>query len=236
MRNLPTGRTAGGIEARLTLRLPKACTVPALCTTMGDKFADVEVSLEPQLLESLVVLSKRLPESLALELRPYLAPSISPSKGKTNTIPYALLLHISKWTRTDEGAEALRGPDSPLEPASYSMVALLAGTRTSPNRIFPPAPRPLDDPKREINDRKAIVTVLNALMSIIGAGAAAWYAAHSVGWRDEWVRAFLLHHQLTCSHIAAVHYVESHPRAPRLDCGRSRRACALSHLGGAHKI
>ncbi|KAI0031269.1 hypothetical protein K488DRAFT_38916, partial [Vararia minispora EC-137] len=153
---------------------------------MGDDFSDVEVSLEPQLVESLVQISTLLPSSLASLLAPHLSPSGHPG-SMAPTIPYSVLLDISKWTRTDEGGVALHRHSPSLSPASYSMITLLAGTRTSPNRVFPPAPPlPAADMRREVNDRRVIAAVINALVSIVGAGVAAWYAAHSVGWRDEW--------------------------------------------------
>jgi len=44
---------------------------------------------------------------------------------------------------------------------------------------------------REISDRRAIIAVLNAILSVICTGAAAWWAAQRTGWRDEWVREHL---------------------------------------------
>jgi len=66
------------------------------------------------------------------------------------------------------------------------MIALLAGTTTSPERKFPAyiPPDPHADQKREYQDRKAVTALLNALLSIIGSGAATWWAAE--GWRPEW--------------------------------------------------
>lgn len=79
-----------------------------------------------------------------------------------------------------------------LNPRSYEMVSLLAGSTTSPERRFPSHMGETDDPlahaRREINDRKAVVTLINALLSIGGSGAATWYATGVAGWRNEWVR------------------------------------------------
>jgi hypothetical protein len=71
------------------------------------------------------------------------------------------------------------------------MIALLAGSTTSPEKRFPPheRARPEHDLKREMNDRKAVVAVTNSLLSIAGAGFATWWATGVAGWRDEWVRA-----------------------------------------------
>ena len=71
------------------------------------------------------------------------------------------------------------------------MVALLAGTRTSPDKKFPQLPHSLtraESAARDIGDRRAIIAVLNALLSVICTGAATWWAAQRTGWRDEWVR------------------------------------------------
>jgi hypothetical protein len=70
------------------------------------------------------------------------------------------------------------------------MVALLAGARTSPDKKFPALPRVptrSEGAAREISDRRAIVAVLNAILSVICTGAAVWWAAQRTGWRDEWV-------------------------------------------------
>ena len=84
-----------------------------------------------------------------------------------------------------------------LNPRSYEMVSLLAGSTTSPERKFPPHMGETNDPlahaRREINDRKAVVTLINALLSIGGSGAAIWYATGVVGWRNEWVRIHSLY-------------------------------------------
>jgi hypothetical protein len=113
----------------------------------------------------------------------------------TLTVPYSLLYSISKWTRTEEGIAALSA--NSLNPRSYEMVSLLAGSTTSPERKFPPHKAetndPLTDARREINDRKAVVTLINALLSIGGSGAATWYATGVAGWRNEWVRIHSSH-------------------------------------------
>ena len=70
------------------------------------------------------------------------------------------------------------------------MVALLAGTKTSPERKFPDVPRVSqdDESQRARNDRRAIVALLNALLSVIGSGVATWWAAQHLSWENEWVR------------------------------------------------
>ncbi|KAA1468806.1 hypothetical protein DENSPDRAFT_542851 [Dentipellis sp. KUC8613] len=186
----------------------------------ADKFDDVDVSLEPQLFDALRPLPPLLPSSLADQLSPHLpsrehdasipSPSsisasalASPSaasassEARAATIPYTLLLSISKWSRTAAGEAALAAHIPPLAPQAYTMVSLLAGTRTSPNRKFPTVQRRDDDHRmqevaRGVNDKRAIIAVLNGLLSVGGAGAAAWVAAQRTGWRDEWKVLFAL--------------------------------------------
>jgi len=157
---------------------------------------DANISFAHGLADRLEPLKRILPPHLAAPI-PSLPPSWSPSTATTSTptIPYSLLYSISKWTRTAEGTAALSA--SSLNPRSYEMVSLLAGSTTSPERKFPPHKAEFNDPladrRREINDRKALVTLINALLSIGGSGAATWYATGVAGWRNEWVRIHLLH-------------------------------------------
>ena len=156
------------------------------------------ISLTHDLADRLQPLKQILPTRLAALIpsspSPPSQPTATTSSGSattsTPTIPYSLLYSISKWARTEEGAGALSA--NSLNPRSYEMVSLLAGTTTSPERNFPPHRAEPDDPladtRREINDRKAVVTLINALLSIGGSGAATWYATGVVGWRSEWVR------------------------------------------------
>ena len=158
---------------------------------------DANISFAHDLADRLEPLKRILPPHLTA-LIPSSPPSRPPStaaKTSTPTIPYSLLYSISKWTRTVEGAAALSA--SSLNPRSYEMISLLAGSTTSPERKFPPhkveSNDPLADSRREINDRKAVVTLINALLSIGGSGAATWYATGVAGWRNEWVRIHLFH-------------------------------------------
>jgi len=160
----------------------------------------VNISFTHDLADRLEPLKRILPPHLAASI-PSLPPSLSPSTPSdsvttsTPTIPYSLLCSISKWSRTVEGAAGLS--TSSLNPRSYEMVSLLAGSTTSPERKFPPhkveSNDPLADRRREINDRKAVVTLINALLSIGGSGAATWYATGVAGWRNEWVRIHSFH-------------------------------------------
>ena len=149
--------------------------------------ANLTVSLEPHLIEILQPLVGTIPAPLSAELSQLLSQTASSSSP---TISYALLQSISRWARTEEAAEAFGSKTPPLDPLAYNMVALLAGTRTSPNKRFPQMPHSSSRSEiaaRDISDRRAIVAVLNALLSVICTGAATWWAAQRTGWRDEWV-------------------------------------------------
>ncbi|OCB89994.1 hypothetical protein A7U60_g2850 [Sanghuangporus baumii] len=102
-------------------------------------------------------------------------------------IHHDLLTQISRWARSDDGQARLRAAQ--LNPRNYdNMVSLLAGTRTSPSSKPPPDVPPDSESRvqRELNDRKALVAVINGLLSIGCAGGAVWWAADRLGWRDEW--------------------------------------------------
>lgn len=192
-----------------TRRSPSRAT-PAIICTMSTA-SDVNISLEPHLAETLEPLVSILPDNLCTELSAVLGAASPSSRSPPATTPppsprnaaysrplirHSLLSAISTWTRTAEGRAALAAHEPPLEPNSYAMVALLAGTRTSPEKKFPDVPVtiPGADARKELNDRRAVTAVLNALLSIFGAGAATWWAAGRLGWRDEWVSGF----QSTC--------------------------------------
>ncbi|KAL5492359.1 hypothetical protein ACEPAI_3806 [Sanghuangporus weigelae] len=134
-----------------------------------------------------------LESHLALSLRPLL--SVLPPELCSNLaaeldlveIHYDLLTQISRWARSDAGQARLRAAQ--LNPRNYdNMVSLLAGTRTSPSSKPPPDMPPDSESRvqRERNDRKALVAVMNGLLSIGCAGGAVWWAADRSGWRDEW--------------------------------------------------
>ncbi|KAF9648888.1 hypothetical protein BDM02DRAFT_3114750 [Thelephora ganbajun] len=162
----------------------------------------VNISFTHDLADRLEPLKRILPVYLAAPI-PLLPTSLSPSTAVTTsdsattptpTVPYSLLYSISKWTRTEEGAAALAA-DS-LNPRSYEMVSLLAGSTTSPDRKFPPHKAEINDPladtRREIDDRRTVVTLINALLSIGGSGTATWYATGAAGWQNEWRALFSL--------------------------------------------
>lgn len=156
------------------------------------KAPELNVSLEPHLIQALIPLLPLLPSSLATELSPYLSTETLNKKSSptTSTIPYNLLHSISHWSRTSPGISTLHSASPPLEVHDYSMIALLAGTTTSPERKFAsyvPPKEPEDVEKERARERKAITTLVNGLLSVGGSGAAAWWASASTGWRDEWV-------------------------------------------------
>ncbi|KAF8889373.1 hypothetical protein BD779DRAFT_1439437 [Infundibulicybe gibba] len=145
--------------------------------------SELNISLEPHLLESLKVLPLNLPSNLADLLGPYIG--INPPA----TIPYSTLRAISTWSRTEAGVQALRKSSPPLDPSKYTMISLLAGTTTSPERKFPthvPEREPQDIAAEQAKERKSITALLNALLSIGGSGFAVWWAAEKLHWRNEW--------------------------------------------------
>ncbi|KAI0077712.1 hypothetical protein K474DRAFT_1568093, partial [Panus rudis PR-1116 ss-1] len=157
----------------------------------------LNVSLEAHLAEILRPLLPLLPPDIANELTSALAALSSSAdqhaSSRQSTVPlisYTLLQRISSWTRSSEGKNALSHQHPPLDPLAYSMVALLAGTRTSPDRKFPDMPITIQTPEEEAsrarNDRRAIVALLNALLSIVGSGAAVYWASQHLAWRLEW--------------------------------------------------
>ena len=169
-----------GFRPRLSLQV----------TTSMDMNHELNISLGPHLQETLGHVSILLPEPLSDQLQPYLNVQNSLQTVKP-TIPYSLLQSISRWSRTAPGLATLKSCEPALSPHDYTMIALLAGSTTSPERKFPAyiPPDPHAERKREHKDRKAITAVLNALLSVIGSGAATWWAADRTGWRPEWVRA-----------------------------------------------
>jgi len=155
--------------------------------------SDLTISLESHLVDTLKPLQTLLPPPLASELAIHL--TASGSESSSPTIPYSLLTSISSWARTSEGKQTLRACNPELNPSDYTMISLLAGTRTSPDRKFPvvPAARsPLEDARREVNDRRAVTAIVNALLSIGGSGVATWWAAGRLSWKDEWKVLFAL--------------------------------------------
>jgi len=69
------------------------------------------------------------------------------------------------------------------------MIALLAGTTTSPERKFGsyvPPQEPDQIMNQQKRERKAITTIINGVLSVIGSGAAAWLGSERTSWKQEW--------------------------------------------------
>ncbi|KAF8920776.1 hypothetical protein CPB85DRAFT_1428824 [Mucidula mucida] len=135
---------------------------------------NVNISFEPHLADILVPLRSVLPGELAGQLdahHPLRVPSVDIPMG---SIPDRLV--------------GMKG--SPLlDPKDYSMIALLAGTVTSPERKFgsyqpPPDPEVIAAQNNE--ERKQITTLVNALLSVGGSAFAALWASQHTGWKYEW--------------------------------------------------
>ncbi|KAI6009348.1 hypothetical protein BKA83DRAFT_4416251 [Pisolithus microcarpus] len=147
----------------------------------------LNVSLEAHLRGTLVAIQRITPTDLFDDLAPYVS-SDEQHSAQVAVIPYDTLQRISKWTRTPEGMKALQDCSPPLDPQSYSMVSLLAGCRTSPEKRFPPhvVKDPVEESRRASETRKAIATVANGALSVVGTGAATWWASEWTGLKLEW--------------------------------------------------
>jgi len=141
----------------------------------------INVSLEEHLLVSLKAILPILPETIKQSLEKYI-------NGPSLYIPYSILADISKWSRTDEGQATLNATD--LDPASYTTVALLAGTLSSPERKFGNYVPPKDADEIAVErarERKAITALANSMLSVIAVGVGAYWASEKTGWKNEWV-------------------------------------------------
>ncbi|KAH9830642.1 uncharacterized protein C8Q71DRAFT_361893 [Rhodofomes roseus] len=155
---------------------------------------------------------------------------------------YSLLSSISAWARSPDGAKSLASYNPPLRPADYSMIALLAGTRTSPERKFPAYATRKEgaDERKTYSDRRAVTNVFNALLSIGGAGAATWWAAGRLDWKDEWKALLSLAVALIVAASEVVLYLIwdsrrsqpprplSHRSAARIEPSESKKAQEVS--------
>ncbi|KIY52925.1 hypothetical protein FISHEDRAFT_30048, partial [Fistulina hepatica ATCC 64428] len=141
------------------------------------------ISLEYHLVETLRPLVGIAPDA---SLEQYISASAS-------TIPYDVLQSVSRWARSSAGISALRSRS--LNPQDYSMIALLAGVTTSPERKFPPYTPPAEPEviaAQRAAERKAIAALINGLLSIGGAAFAAFWASGSTGWPQQWRALFTL--------------------------------------------
>ena len=142
---------------------------------------EVNVSLEDHLLENLRGILPLLPEAIRPSLEKYV-------REPRPHIPYSILANVSKWSRTDEGRATLEAKD--LNEASYTTVALLAGTLTSPERKFGDYVPPKDADEiavEQARERKLITALANSVLSIAGVGVGVFWASEKIGWKNEWV-------------------------------------------------
>jgi hypothetical protein len=155
---------------------------------------DLNVSLEDHTMKSLKPLTSLLPEELRSQLSTLLDRPVQAATAPA--IPHALLRSISGWARSDQGRGALGSHEPKLNPRDYDMIALLAGTKTSPEKHFPATSGNWNNAemerRRDISDRKTLTNVINALLSVGGCGVAVWYASGVAGWRNEWVGTSVL--------------------------------------------
>ncbi|KZT01322.1 uncharacterized protein LAESUDRAFT_664130 [Laetiporus sulphureus 93-53] len=189
-----------------------------------DTASELNISLEPHLLEALRKLPPTLIPSLSSQLSAVLNADNSEASASSRTIPYPLLASISSWARSADGERALRENDPPLQPSDYSMVSLLAGTRTSPDRKFPSvqtASTPHEQAQRDLSDRRMVTAVINALLSIGGAGVATWWAAGRLAWKDEWKVLLALFVAIVVATSEAILYMIWDARRTQRLAGRS---------------
>ncbi|KAF5316524.1 hypothetical protein D9619_006382 [Psilocybe cf. subviscida] len=154
---------------------------------MATSTSGINISLESHLVDTLKPLYELLPREVAQELQQYI------SDTPPALIPYKTLLSVSQWARTDGGQKALKRKG--LDATGYSMVALLAGTTTSPERKFGtyvPPKDPEEVEKERVRERKTITALVNGLLSVGCVGFAAWWAGARQGWQMEWRALFAL--------------------------------------------
>ncbi|KAF8159621.1 hypothetical protein B0H34DRAFT_411350 [Crassisporium funariophilum] len=130
----------------------------------------INISLEPHLADTLTPLLPVLPQELADQLAAYV------TEPRPALIPYSTLFAVSQWARTSGGEKALDACS--LKIHDYTMISLLAGTTTSPERKFG-AYLPPKEPEE-----------IEALR--ISVAFAAWWAADKTGWNNEWRVLFAL--------------------------------------------
>lgn len=137
------------------------------------------ISIPEHLWETLLPLIKldvEPPELLDL-LQEHIKPKVEDTSPEA---PYDLIVGIAKWSQSEDGKKILEGEN--LDPKSYSLIPLLAGTTFAPSSKPPPPPPPQTD---HSEDRRAITALINGLFSVVGVGFAAWWASGNVYWRNE---------------------------------------------------
>ena len=187
--------------------------------------SDLNISLEDHLRDTLASLHGLPPPELSTQLEVYL------NQPKPALIPYTVLHSLSQWSRSSPGSSALCSSTPPRDPNDFSMISLLAGTTTSPERKFGVYVPPRDPEEIEAErkkERRAITTLMNAILSVGGSGFAAWWASQHAGWKKEWVRSKLCLLPIFYSFLLAGS-LWAVCRRRRCYCGSS----AISHLATA---
>ncbi|KAJ3517745.1 hypothetical protein NLJ89_g322 [Agrocybe chaxingu] len=183
---------------------------------------DVNVSLEDHLAGTLKSIYPILPAALAGELAKYVTDPIPP------LIPYAMLLKISQWSRTTDGERSLK--KNSLNPHDFSMVALLAGSTTSPERKFGDYTPPKDPEEVEAErarERKAITALVNSVLSVGCMGLAAWWGTGGTGWKDEWRVLFAFFSAIIVAVAEAGLYLIWQSRKAKSSAHKVKRRSAL---------
>ncbi|PCH38786.1 hypothetical protein WOLCODRAFT_136437 [Wolfiporia cocos MD-104 SS10] len=192
---------------------------------------DLNVSLEAHLTDTLRPLLNLVPAPLSTQLNATLSGHDDEQSSSLKLIPYSLLSSVSAWARSAEGMAALASHEPPLHVSDYTMIALLAGTRTSPERNFPDAPvrrTPEEEAQKSASDRRAITALLNALLSILGSGGATWWAAGRLAWKEEWKVLLALFVAIVVAVSEAVLYLIWDSRRSRPPASRGTPRAALS--------
>ncbi|KAK7056233.1 hypothetical protein VNI00_002785 [Paramarasmius palmivorus] len=159
---------------------------------MSDALNQLNVSLETHLVDTLRQLHPVLPSHHQAQLTPYLS-SQRPDKIPSTSGSQAFLHHSPK-----------------LNPRGYTMIALLAGATTSPERQFAPyeppkEPEQLAQEKKK--ERKAIAAIINGVFSVVGTAIAAWWGSERAGWRNEWRLLFAFFAAVTVAFTETVLYI-----------------------------
>ncbi|KAG6877144.1 hypothetical protein C0993_009937, partial [Termitomyces sp. T159_Od127] len=187
---------------------------------------NLNISLEPHLLDALRDLREVVPHDLDDILRQYTA--LPPPQ----TIPYSVLRSLSQWATTT-GCETLKSHSPPLNPHAYAMIALLAGTTTSPERNFgtylaPQNPEEIEAARSA--ERKSITALLNGLLSVLGSGFAVWWAADRLGWKNEWRVLLALFISIVVAVAEAVLYLIWESRISRSRSKRTKPRRVIKQL------
>ncbi|KAF8738707.1 AICARFT/IMPCHase bienzyme, partial [Rhizoctonia solani] len=162
------------------LAAPGGSVMDAECIKAADEHRIMStISVPEHLWEALAPLTKLEiePSELQTLLREHIEPTIEETSAE---IPYDLITGIARWAGSEKGKDTLKAEG--LDPISYSLIPLLAGTTFAPSSKPPPPPPPEYDSSE---DRRAITALINGLFSVVGVGFAAWWAAGSVHWRNE---------------------------------------------------